>query len=92
MIAQLLALLRHLYPYLVIHKLFNKHKPQLKHIITCIKLFNVYYLVYVCYFTCCKSCVTLNILTTVKLYDDLLRKVKIDHYVCKIGLLKIKIK
>jgi len=32
---------------------------------------------------------TLNILTTVKSYDELLRKVKIDHYVCKIGLLKI---
>ena len=29
-------------------------------------------------------------LTTVKSYDELLRKVKLDHYVCKIGLLKIK--
>jgi len=39
---------------------------------------------------CCKSCVTLNILTTVKYYDELLRKVAIDHYVCKLGLLNIK--
>jgi len=31
----------------------------------------------------------LNILTTVKYYDKLLRKVKTDHYVRKIGLLKI---
>jgi len=31
----------------------------------------------------------LNILTTIKYYDELLRKVNIDHYVCKIGLLKI---
>ena len=30
-----------------------------------------------------------NIVTTVKSYDELLQKVKIDHYVCKIGLLKI---
>jgi len=51
--------------------------------------------VYVCYYMCCKFCLTLNILTTgttVKSYDDLLGKVKIDHYVCKIGLLKIKSK
>jgi len=46
--------------------------------------------VYVCYYLCCKSCLTLNILTTVKSYDEFLRKVKIDHYVYKIGLLKIK--
>jgi len=37
-----------------------------------------------------KSCVTLNILTTVKYYDELLRKVKIDHYICKIGFSKYK--
>ena len=42
-----------------------------------------------CYLMCCKFCVSLNILTTVKYYDELLRKVKIDYYVCKIGLLKI---
>jgi len=42
-----------------------------------------------CYYICCKSCLTLNIVTTVKSYDELLQKVKIDHYVCKIGLLKI---
>ena len=44
-----------------------------------------------CNYICFKSCVT-NILTTVKSYDELLRKVKIDHYVCKIGLLKKKSK
>jgi len=32
--------------------------------------------------------VTLNILTNVKYYDELLRKVNVDHYVCKIELLK----
>jgi len=46
----------------------------------------------------CYMCVTsymlqvlrdLNILTTVKNYEQLLRKVKIDHYVRKIVLLKI---
>jgi len=31
----------------------------------------------------------LNIVTTVKSFDELLQKVKMDHYVCKIGLLKI---
>ena len=41
------------------------------------------------YYTCCKSCLTLNILTTNKYYDKFLRKVKIDHYVRKIWLLKI---
>jgi len=44
------------------------------------------------YLIWCKSCLTLNILVTVKSYDELLRKVKIDHYVCKIGLRKNKIK
>jgi len=34
--------------------------------------------------------VTLNILTTVKYYNELLGKVKIDHYVCKIGFSKDK--
>ena len=29
-----------------------------------------------------------NILTTVKCYDEFLRKVEIDHYVCNIGLHK----
>ena len=52
-------------------------------------LFNVHYLVYVYYYICCKYCLTLNILTTVKSYDDLLSKVKIDQYICKKGLLKI---
>ena len=28
-------------------------------------------------------------LKTVKYFDELIRKVKIDNYVCKIGLLKI---
>jgi len=32
---------------------------------------------------------TLNIVTSVKSYDELLQKVKIYHYVSKIGLLKI---
>ena len=32
----------------------------------------------------------LNSLTTVKYYDELLRNVEIDQYVCKKGLLKIK--
>jgi len=36
----------------------------------------MHYLAYVCYYICCKSCVTLNILTTVISYDGLLRKVK----------------
>jgi len=36
--------------------------------------------------------VTLKSLTTVKSYDELLRKVKIDHYICKIELLKKKSK
>ena len=45
-----------------------------------------------CYYICCKSYLTLNIVTTVKSYDEWLQKVKIDHCVCKIGLLKIKIK
>jgi len=44
--------------------------------------------IYVCYYIYCKSCLTLNIVT-VKSYDELLQKVKIDHYVCKIVLLKI---
>jgi len=34
----------------------------------------------------------LNILTTVKYYDELLRKLKIDHYVRKEGLLNRKYK
>ena len=41
-------------------------------------------------YICCKSCLTLNILSTVNTYDKLLRKVKIDHYVYKVGLLKKK--
>jgi len=67
--------------------LLNKNKFQLKHII--IKAVQCTLLsIYVCYYICCKSCLTLNILTTVKSYDDLLRKVNIDHFVCQIGLLK----
>jgi len=51
---------------------------------------NIIIHIHMYYYICCHSCLTLNILTTVKSYDELLRKLKIDHYVCKIGLLKIK--
>ena len=68
-------------------KSFNKNKPKLKHVI--IKAIQC---------TLLSICVLLHMLqvlsdfkhlTTVKSYDELLHKVKKDHYVCKIGLLKI---
>jgi len=50
------------------NKLFNKNKPQLKHI-----SFSMYTVCVYVLQTCWKSCVTLNILiATVKYYDELI--------------------